>query len=155
MPTSIACSDNISVTDQDSAVYDVPMTAGTDYLIKIADRDPTDEGGNTHFVYTIELPPPPPVCDTIDFNGDGLFPDTQDITDFISVFSGAPCPTGTCADIDFNNDGLFPDTQDITDFVNVFGGGTAVTRSTARSNPWQARGTRRPRVFLRLRSPMR
>ncbi len=124
MPTSIACSDNISVTDQDSAVYDVPMTAGTDYLIKIADRDPTDEGGNTHFVYTIELPPPPPVCDTIDFNGDGLFPDTQDITDFISVFSGAPCPTGTCADIDFNNDGLFPDTQDITDLVNVFGGGT-------------------------------
>jgi hypothetical protein len=34
-------------------------------------------------------------CDSIDFNGDGLFPDTQDIDDFLSVFSGGPCSTGT------------------------------------------------------------
>ncbi|HEX2839212.1 MAG TPA: LamG-like jellyroll fold domain-containing protein [Phycisphaerales bacterium] len=65
----------------------------------------------------------PPPCDPIDFNGDGLFPDTTDIDDFLSVFSGGPCSTGTCADIDFNNDGLFPDTTDIDDFLRVFSGG--------------------------------
>ncbi|HEX2838447.1 MAG TPA: hypothetical protein VHN77_10000 [Phycisphaerales bacterium] len=65
----------------------------------------------------------PSACDSIDFNGDGLFPDTQDIADFIAVFGGAPCPTGTCGDIDFNNDGLFPDTSDISALISVFGGG--------------------------------
>ncbi|MFO0830682.1 MAG: hypothetical protein U0637_02450 [Phycisphaerales bacterium] len=63
------------------------------------------------------------ICDDIDFNGDGLFPDTADIDDFLAVFSGAPCPTGTCGDIDFNNDGLFPDTTDIDTLLQVFSGG--------------------------------
>ncbi|MFO0831410.1 MAG: serine hydrolase [Phycisphaerales bacterium] len=71
-------------------------------------------------------PPPPPTCDDIDFNNDGLFPDTQDIDDFLSVFSGGPCGSGMCADIDFNNDGLFPDTQDIDAFLSVFSGGACV-----------------------------
>ncbi|MFO0830577.1 MAG: M12 family metallo-peptidase [Phycisphaerales bacterium] len=62
-------------------------------------------------------------CDPIDFNGDGLYPDTADIDDFLSVFSGGPCSTGTCADIDFNNDGLFPDTTDIDSLLSVFSGG--------------------------------
>lgn len=62
-------------------------------------------------------------CDSIDFNGDTLFPDVQDITDFIAVFGGGACPTGACGDIDFNNDGLFPDTDDITALIRVFGGG--------------------------------
>jgi trimeric autotransporter adhesin len=65
---------------------------------------------------------PCPTCDTIDFNNDGLFPDTQDITDFLAVFAGAPCPTATCNDIDFNNDSLFPDTLDIQTFLSVFSG---------------------------------
>jgi hypothetical protein len=64
-----------------------------------------------------------PTCDPIDFNNDGLFPDTADIDDFLSVFSGGPCSTGTCGDIDFNNDGLFPDTADIDAFISVFSGG--------------------------------
>jgi hypothetical protein len=64
-----------------------------------------------------------PTCDSIDFNGDGLFPDTDDISQFILVFGGGACPTGTCGDIDFNNDGLFPDTADIGTFIRVFGGG--------------------------------
>ncbi len=64
-----------------------------------------------------------PVCDSIDFNGDGLFPDTADIDDFLSVFSGGPCSTGTCGDIDYNNDGLFPDTLDIDSLLSVFSGG--------------------------------
>ncbi|MFO0833013.1 MAG: hypothetical protein U0637_14370 [Phycisphaerales bacterium] len=62
-------------------------------------------------------------CDAIDFNGDGLFPDTADIDDFLSVFSGGPCSTGMCGDIDFNNDGLFPDTTDIDSLLSVFSGG--------------------------------
>ncbi len=66
---------------------------------------------------------PPAGCDSIDFNGDTLFPDVQDITDFIGVFGGAPCPTGTCGDIDFNNDDLFPDIADIESLISVFGGG--------------------------------
>ncbi len=65
-------------------------------------------------------------CDAIDFNGDGLFPDTADIDDFLSVFSGGPCSTGTCGDIDFNNDGLFPDTLDIDSLLSVFSGGTCL-----------------------------
>ncbi len=62
-------------------------------------------------------------CDPIDFNLDGLFPDTADIDDYLSVFSGGPCSTGTCGDIDFNNDGLFPDTLDIDSLLSVFSGG--------------------------------
>ncbi|MFO0832895.1 MAG: hypothetical protein U0637_13770 [Phycisphaerales bacterium] len=64
-----------------------------------------------------------PGCDPIDFNNDGLFPDTADIDDFLSVFSGGPCSTSNCADIDFNNDGLFPDTADIDALLSVFSGG--------------------------------
>ncbi len=65
----------------------------------------------------------PVTCDSIDFNGDDLFPDTQDIDEFLSVFSGGACSTGTCGDIDFNNDGLFPDTSDIDSLLSVFSGG--------------------------------
>ncbi len=64
-----------------------------------------------------------PSCDPIDFNNDTLFPDTADIDDFLSVFSGGPCSTGTCNDIDFNNDTLFPDTTDIDSLLSVFSGG--------------------------------
>ncbi|HYF14092.1 MAG TPA: CotH kinase family protein [Phycisphaerales bacterium] len=63
------------------------------------------------------------LCDTIDFNRDGLFPDNLDIEDFLSVFGGGACGTGTCGDIDFNNDGLFPDNEDIFSLFRVFGGG--------------------------------
>ncbi len=62
-------------------------------------------------------------CDGVDFNNDGLFPDTADIDDYLSVFSGGPCSTGDCGDIDFNNDCLFPDTLDIDSLLSVFSGG--------------------------------
>lgn len=63
-------------------------------------------------------------CDSIDFNNDTLFPDTQDIDDFLSVFSGGPCSNDpNCGDIDFNNDTLFPDTLDIDSLLSVFSGG--------------------------------
>ncbi|MFO0830922.1 MAG: hypothetical protein U0637_03655 [Phycisphaerales bacterium] len=67
--------------------------------------------------------PAGPICDTVDFNHDDLFPDTADIDDFLAVFSGGACSTGTCGDIDFNNDGLFPDTTDIDALLSVFSGG--------------------------------
>jgi hypothetical protein len=59
----------------------------------------------------------------IDFNGDGLFPDTADIDDLLTVFSGGACPTGTCGSIDVNGDALFPDTADIDYFLCIFSGG--------------------------------
>mgnify|MGYP000901333987 CR=1 FL=1 len=68
-------------------------------------------------------------CDSIDFNHDTLFPDTQDITDFLSVFSGGVCdgqlPSDPACntDIDFNNDSLYPDTDDISALLRVFSGG--------------------------------
>ncbi|HEX2836870.1 MAG TPA: hypothetical protein VHN77_01955 [Phycisphaerales bacterium] len=70
---------------------------------------------------------PPSGCDSIDFNNDGLFPDTQDIADFLVVFAGGPCSNDpNCGDIDFNNDALFPDTQDIQSLISVFGGGACL-----------------------------
>lgn len=62
-------------------------------------------------------------CDSIDFNQDSLFPDAQDIADFLTVFGGGACPTGLCNDIDFNNDTLFPDVEDIAVLLRVFSGG--------------------------------
>jgi T5SS/PEP-CTERM-associated repeat protein len=62
-------------------------------------------------------------CDGIDFNNDGVSPDTVDINDFLSVFGGGPCSTGNCGDLDFNNDCVTPDTSDIDALLRVFGGG--------------------------------
>lgn len=62
-------------------------------------------------------------CDSIDFNRDGLFPDTQDVDDFRSVFAGGASSTGEHNDIDFNNDGIYPDTEDLAALLRVFAGG--------------------------------
>jgi hypothetical protein len=62
-------------------------------------------------------------CDSIDFNGDGLFPDDTDLIDFLSVLAGGACGTGSCNDIDFNNDELFPDDSDLIAFLSVLAGG--------------------------------
>ena len=60
-------------------------------------------------------------CDDIDFNNNGVFPEDQDIADFLNVLSGAVC--GECHDIDFNNNGVFPEDQDVVDFFAVLAGG--------------------------------
>jgi hypothetical protein len=65
-------------------------------------------------------------CDDIDFNNDGVTPDSQDITDLLSVFGGGPCstdPAPGCNDIDVNNDGVSPDITDIDTFLRLYGGG--------------------------------
>ncbi|MFO0831125.1 MAG: sialidase family protein [Phycisphaerales bacterium] len=66
---------------------------------------------------------PDNACPDTDFNNDGLFPDTADIDDFLSVFSGGPCGTPSCDSIDYNHDRLFPDTADIDALLSVFSGG--------------------------------
>jgi hypothetical protein len=60
----------------------------------------------------------------VDFNGNGVFPEDQDVIDFFDILAGGTCPTGTCNDIDFNNNGVFPEDQDVVDFFNVLAGGT-------------------------------
>ncbi len=66
-----------------------------------------------------------PACGSIDFNGDGLFPDDNDLVEFLTVLAGGDCsPGNTCGTIDFNGDGLFPDDNDLVDFLTVLAGGT-------------------------------
>jgi hypothetical protein len=62
------------------------------------------------------------VCDSIDFNADGLYPDDNDLLDFLSVLAGGTCSTSACNDIDFNNDGLFPDDTDLIAYLNALAG---------------------------------
>lgn len=66
---------------------------------------------------------PASCCNSIDFNGDSLFPDDSDLVDFLSVLAGGPCSTNDCDGIDFNNDGLFPDDNDLVAFLRVLAGG--------------------------------
>ena len=61
------------------------------------------------------------VCNDIDFNNNGVFPEDQDVVDFFDVLAGATC--AACDVIDFNNNGVFPEDQDVVDFFNVLAGG--------------------------------
>jgi hypothetical protein len=66
-----------------------------------------------------------PQCGSIDFNGDGFFPDDNDLVEFLTVLAGGDCsPGNTCGTIDFNGDGLFPDDNDLVDFLTVLAGGS-------------------------------
>ena len=103
-------------------VYSLALLPNGDIL---AGGDFTTAGGVTALrIARWGLPASCTACDSIDFNGDGLLPDTQDIADFLTVFAGGPCPNEPfCGDIDFNNDGLLPDVLDIEAFLSVFAGG--------------------------------
>ncbi|HYF15587.1 MAG TPA: hypothetical protein VD971_11005 [Phycisphaerales bacterium] len=100
---------------------------------RVTDVDFSDDGSvlfaataaetDAPFLLAIDLGAEPIACDTIDFNNDGLFPDNQDLVDYLSVFGGGGCSTGNCGDLDFNNDELFPDNADIEAIFRVFGGG--------------------------------
>jgi hypothetical protein len=104
--------------------FNGPYNATFRMRFTVTDANPASvvEGAIDDLVITGVRCTPPVGCDSLDFNGDGIFPDNQDITDFVSVFGGLACPTGTCNDVDFNNDGIFPDNQDIVDFINAFAG---------------------------------
>jgi hypothetical protein len=67
------------------------------------------------------------VCDAIDFNNNGVFPEDQDTIDFFDVLAGgtpATCdPNLGCSDIDFNNNGVFPEDEDVVAYFRVLAGG--------------------------------
>ncbi|HLP83640.1 MAG TPA: hypothetical protein VK157_04760, partial [Phycisphaerales bacterium] len=62
------------------------------------------------------------LCDDIDFNNNGVFPEDQDVIDFFNVLAGADC--AACNDIDFNNNSVFPEDQDVISFFSVLAGGS-------------------------------
>ncbi len=110
-----------AIADGPGAIGFVPPLPSGTYTLWIME---IDTAFPHHYEFRIVLTPV--ACDAIDYNADGLFPDTADIDDFLSVFSGGACSTGACGDTDFNNDGLFPDTADIDALLSVFSGGPCV-----------------------------
>lgn len=101
-----------SITTADAGAYDCVVANGC--------------GSITSVVTTINVTTdcPPPDCNDIDFNNDGVFPDERDIVDLFSVFAGGPCSSEVeCDDIDFNGDGIFPDDRDLADYFFVLAGG--------------------------------
>lgn len=112
-PPGMAIGSNSGVVSWPSAT-----SAGSPHQVTIR---ATNGAGSDTESWVLSVTPQP--CDSIDFNNDGLLPDTQDIADFLLVFGGGACPTGTCGDVDFNNDGLFPDTTDIQSLLVAFSGG--------------------------------
>ncbi|MFO0832622.1 MAG: hypothetical protein U0637_12375 [Phycisphaerales bacterium] len=122
---AIACNDDsfdtctVGETSYQSNVT-ITAQAGQSYLIRIGGWSSTEFGPGQLNITQGSY------CGDIDFNNDGLFPDTQDIDDLLNVFSGGACSTGNCDSIDFNTDGLFPDTMDIDAFLSVFSGGPCI-----------------------------
>ena len=134
-PTVLGATDATPVTGgvtfANASALDFRLLAGSSAidsggLIAEAARDylgtPRPQGFATD-LGAFEFIPAGATCDSIDFNHDGVSPDSLDITDYIAVFGGGTCSTGACGDIDFNNDGVSPDSGDIESFLGVFGGG--------------------------------
>jgi hypothetical protein len=123
----LACDELLTTADVPVRAMRADATPSTAYYFTVlADCDPVDCAPDCPTDTTqlcCGLPLPGFLCDSIDFNNDGLFPDTLDLDDFLSVFQGGPCSSGDCNDLDFNNDGLFPDTLDHEALLSVFGGG--------------------------------
>jgi glycosidase len=120
-PPSLATTSNIASQD-DRFLWSRTLTGlnrGANTVLLVAFED---SGRSIWQTFTVTVNDPGP-CDAIDFNNDGVSPDTVDIDDFLSVFGGGACSTGTCNDIDYNNDCVAPDTDDIDAFLRVFGGG--------------------------------
>ena len=121
-PVLLPCGGVAQATDPTNATTVVSITPcpGVDsYRVRCRVSNACGDVTSQRAIFTISAA----CCDSIDFNHDTLFPDTADIDDFLTVFSGGGCSTGTCGDIDFNNDGLFPDTADIDALLRVFSGG--------------------------------
>jgi hypothetical protein len=116
-----------------------PILTSTNADVNIAGQSPnlTDAGecvfavelnSATSLVVSMQLPVTP-VCDSIDFDNDELFPEDGDLVDFLVVLAGGQCERerlglGPCNDIDFNNDGLFPSDDDVVGFLRVLAGGS-------------------------------
>lgn len=114
--------------DERVVTWDVGQSAGTGRYNLIANDSVHDAmrgtftGGSGVFRVTIPRAP----RGDIDFNNDRLYPDTQDLLDFLAVYAGGACPLLRCDTIDFNRDDLSPDTGDVESILRVFAGGGCV-----------------------------
>jgi hypothetical protein len=112
-----ACGDDVGGCGLGTRLNNIPVTAGLEYNIAVRAFSDDIVDGKLAVTFT-------PGCDSIDFNADGLFPDDNDLVEFLTVLAGGNCsPGNTCNDIDFNNDGLFPDDNDLVAFLTVLAGG--------------------------------
>jgi hypothetical protein len=92
--TTIA-SGNSNITNGVLGAFNTSGLPACAYAVRllVSDRSNLNCSGNTHlseFVTTIDAAQPGQ-CDDIDFNNDGLFPDTLDIDTFLRVFAGGAC----------------------------------------------------------------
>ena len=112
------CNDNAGITgcSNQSIIDNYMVMASTPIFMRVGANSASVTGSGNLTIDVLG-------CDTIDFNGNGVFPEDQDVIEFFNVLAGAACPTGTCQDIDFNNNGVFPEDRDVTDFFNVLAGG--------------------------------
>jgi hypothetical protein len=121
--STLACSDNVNELGESS--IELAVQANTRYLLRVAS---SVDQGTIQLIANLAFTSAPVCidsCDPIDFNADSLFPDDQDLIDFLSVLAGGECsPGNTCNDIDFNNDELFPDDSDLIAFLRVLAGGS-------------------------------
>lgn len=61
-----------------------------------------------------------PICNDIDFNNDGVFPDELDTTDLLNVWAGLDC--STCDSLDFNGNGVWPEESDLACYFALSSG---------------------------------
>jgi hypothetical protein len=111
------CADDTSGCGVGTRLSNIPISRTQQYFIAVRAFGTDIANGRLAVTFV-------PNCDSIDFNQNTLFPEEQDIIDFLSVLAGGPCSDGnTCNDIDFNNDGLFPSDDDLVAFLRVLAGG--------------------------------
>ena len=118
-PAFVTCNNNANINTVLSEVRNVQLAHDETYWVRISPATGQD-GGRLRVNYQVRS-----VCDSIDFNQNGVFPEDQDIIDFFNVLAGAPCPAQDC-NIDFNNNGVFPEDEDIIAFFRVLAGGTCL-----------------------------
>jgi hypothetical protein len=100
------------------AVYDADGEGPLPQQLIIGGDLTTLNGAPINNIVALSLPR---VCDSIDFNRNGVFPEDADVIAFFSVLAGEAC--ASCSDIDFNNNGVFPEEQDVLDLLTVLAGG--------------------------------
>ncbi len=111
------CGDDVGGCGLGTKLTNIPVTAGLEYNIAVRSWSGDIVNGRLAVTFVVG-------CDSIDFNADGLFPDDNDLVEFLTVLAGGNCsPGNTCNDIDFNNDGLFPDDNDLIAFLRILAGG--------------------------------
>jgi subtilisin family serine protease len=122
-PAFVACNDDANINTSLSEIRNLQLAHGTNYWIRISPITGANAfDGRLRVNYQIRG-----VCDSIDFNNNGAFPEDFDVIDFFNVLAGGPCSNDpNCNDIDFNNNGVFPEDEDVIAFFRVLAGGTCL-----------------------------